>query len=172
MRRGNWGQHPDKRGKWFRGPFLVGIDSPLLASSAASVAFPVLTLTNLLDTQGPPTGCDSPSSMASGRNRGNSVPPRVYCRHRTCNGSPQPATIRRHTHNGAHLLRETMNSLDQKLDPSRFARIHRSKIVSLAHIQELQTLDNREYVVKLSDGSQHRSSRTYADRIDRWLRTQ
>jgi len=29
------------------------------------------------DTQGPPTGCDSPSSVASGRNRENSVPPRV-----------------------------------------------------------------------------------------------
>jgi|SRR5262249_2127086 len=77
-----------------------------------------------------------------------------------------------HTRNGAHLLRETMNSLEQKLDPARFARIHRSRIVSLAHIRELQALQNREYVVKLSDGSQHRSSRTYADRIERWLRTQ
>lgn len=75
-----------------------------------------------------------------------------------------------HTPNGAHLLRETMNSLEQRLDPARFARIHRSRIVSLAHILELRAIDNREYVVKLSDGSQHRSSRTYADRIDRWLR--
>src|SRR5215470_13866827 len=37
-----------------------------------------------------------------------------------------------HTRNGVHLLRETMNSLEQKLDPSRFARIHRSRIVSFA----------------------------------------
>jgi DNA-binding LytR/AlgR family response regulator len=77
-----------------------------------------------------------------------------------------------HTRDSSHLLRETMNSLEQKLDPSRFARIHRSRIVSLAHILELQAIDNREYVVKLSDGSCHRCSRTYADRIDRWLRTQ
>jgi two-component system LytT family response regulator len=74
-----------------------------------------------------------------------------------------------HTRHGAHLLRETMNSLEQKLDPAKFARIHRSRIVSLTRIVELRALDNREFVVKLSDGSQHRSSRTYADRIDRWL---
>lgn len=75
-----------------------------------------------------------------------------------------------HTRNGAHLLRETMNSLEQKLDPTRFARIHRSRIVNLARVLELRAIDNREHVVKLTDGSQHRSSRTYADRIDRWLR--
>lgn len=75
-----------------------------------------------------------------------------------------------HKRNGAHLLRETMNSLEQTLDPARFARIHRSRIVSLSHILELRAIENREYVVKPSDGSQHHSSRTYADRIDVWLR--
>ena len=34
---------------------------------------------------------------------------------------------------------------------------------------ELCAIDNREYLVKLSDGSQHRSSRTYADDVDNWL---
>ena len=76
-----------------------------------------------------------------------------------------------HARKGVHLLRETMNSLEKRLDPSKFARIHRSKIVSLASILELRTTDNREYVFRLSDGSQHRSSRTYADRIDCWIRT-
>jgi DNA-binding LytR/AlgR family response regulator len=74
------------------------------------------------------------------------------------------------TRNGAHLLRETMNSLEQKLDPDRFARIHRSRIVRLDRIVELRSIDNREYVVKLRDGTQHRSSRTYADRLETWLR--
>jgi len=74
-----------------------------------------------------------------------------------------------HTRNGVHLLRETMNSLEQRLDPAKFSRIHRSKIVNLARILELRALENREYVVKLSDGSEHRSSRTYSDRIERWL---
>jgi hypothetical protein len=75
-----------------------------------------------------------------------------------------------HTRAGIHLLRETMKSLEQRLDPARFARIHRSRIVSLPCILELRTIENREYIVKLSNGSQHRCSRTYAARIDSWLR--
>jgi len=75
-----------------------------------------------------------------------------------------------HTSTGTHLLRETMKSLEQRLDPARFVRIHRSRIVCLPLILELRSRDNREYVVKLSDGSQHRCSRTYAPRIDSWLR--
>jgi len=74
-----------------------------------------------------------------------------------------------HTRSGSHLLRETMNSLEEKLDLAGFARIHRSKIVNLARVLELRAIDNREYIVKLCDGSQHRSSRTYAARLERWL---
>jgi two-component system, LytTR family, response regulator len=76
-----------------------------------------------------------------------------------------------HTRNATHLLRETMNSLEARLDPSRFARIHRSRIVNLARVRELRTIENREFIVKLYDDSQHRSSRTYADRLERWLRS-
>jgi hypothetical protein len=36
-------------------------------------------------------------------------------------------------------------------------------------IQELRSIENHEFTVKLSDGSEHRSSRTYSDRVDRWL---
>jgi two-component system, LytTR family, response regulator len=75
------------------------------------------------------------------------------------------------TRNGAYLLRETMNSLEQKLDPTLFARIHRSRIIRFAQILELRSIENREYIVKLRDGSQHRSSRTYADRLETWLQS-
>jgi two-component system LytT family response regulator len=68
-----------------------------------------------------------------------------------------------------HLLRESMNSMEQKLDPAKFLRIHRSRIVRSTCVRELQALDNREYLVKLSDGSEHRSSRSYAVRLDEWL---
>lgn len=74
-----------------------------------------------------------------------------------------------HTQGTTHLLRETMNSLGQKLEPTRFARIHRSKIVNLARIVEVRSIENREYIVKLCDGSEHRSSRTYAHQIEGWL---
>jgi two-component system, LytTR family, response regulator len=68
-----------------------------------------------------------------------------------------------------HLLRETMTALEQKLNPSQFLRIHRSRIVRASCVRELRPIDNREYLVKLSDGSEHRSSRTYAERLDDWL---
>jgi two-component system LytT family response regulator len=69
----------------------------------------------------------------------------------------------------SHLIRETMNSLEEKLDPAQFLRIHRSRIVRARRIQELCPIDNREYLVRLSDGSEHRSSRSYADHLERWL---
>lgn len=68
-----------------------------------------------------------------------------------------------------HLLRETLNCLEQKLDPSQFLRIHRSKIVRVGCIRELKSIDNREYLVRLADGSEHRSSRSYADRLENWV---
>jgi two-component system LytT family response regulator len=62
-----------------------------------------------------------------------------------------------------------MNSLERRLDPVQFLRIHRSRIVRVRCVRELHPIDNREYLVKLSDGSEHRSSRSYADRLDTWL---
>ena len=69
----------------------------------------------------------------------------------------------------SHLIRETMNALEEKLNPAQFFRIHRSRIVRAKCIRELRAIDNREYLVTLSDGSEHRSSRTYADHLDNWL---
>jgi two-component system LytT family response regulator len=74
-----------------------------------------------------------------------------------------------HVRDRSHLLRESMNSLEKKLDPARFLRIHRSRIVQSRCIKELHSIDNGEYIVKLSDGSEHRSSRTYAKRLEHWL---
>ena len=74
-----------------------------------------------------------------------------------------------HVRGRSHLLRETMNSLEQNLDPGKFLRIHRSRIVRTSCIRELRSIENREFMVSLSDRSEHRSSRTYADRIEHWL---
>lgn len=74
-----------------------------------------------------------------------------------------------HVHGRSHLLRETMNCLEQRLDPAKFLRIHRSRIVRTACILELRSIDSREYLVKLSDGSEHRSSRSHARRLEEWL---
>jgi len=74
-----------------------------------------------------------------------------------------------HVNGRSFLIRETMSSLEQKLDPEQFLRIHRSRIVQSKDILELRSIENREFTIKLSDGSEHRSSRTYADRLERWL---
>jgi two-component system LytT family response regulator len=74
-----------------------------------------------------------------------------------------------HSGGRCYLLRETMSSLEEKLDPKQFLRIHRSRILRVGRIRELRGIDNREYLVTLSDGSEHRSSRTYADRLENWL---
>jgi two-component system LytT family response regulator len=74
-----------------------------------------------------------------------------------------------HVNGRSFLLRETLASLEQRLDPAKFLRIHRSRIVQSRGILELRSIENREFTMKLSDGSEHRSSRTYADRLERWL---
>jgi two-component system, LytTR family, response regulator len=74
-----------------------------------------------------------------------------------------------HCKDHSHLLHETMNSVERKLDPQAFLRIHRSRIVRLELIEEARSIDNREYIVRLSDGSEHRSGRTYAEHVENWL---
>ncbi len=74
-----------------------------------------------------------------------------------------------HSCGQSHLLRETMNSLEKRLDPAKFIRIHRSRIVRVKCIRELKAIGNREYIVKLSDGSEHRSGRSYANELVTWL---
>jgi two-component system LytT family response regulator len=74
-----------------------------------------------------------------------------------------------HVSGRSYLVRETMASLERRLDPAKFLRIHRSRIVQTGGILELRSIENREFTVRLSDGSEHRSSRTYADRLEDWL---
>ena len=67
------------------------------------------------------------------------------------------------------LLRETFNSLEKRLDPEKFIRIHRSTIVKAFRIRELQTMPNRELRLRLIDGTTLKVSRTYREHFDRWL---
>ena len=67
------------------------------------------------------------------------------------------------------LLRETLNTLEERLDPKKFVRIHRSAIVQVSRICELRTLPNRELRLRLTSGADLKVSRTYRDRLDPWL---
>jgi two-component system LytT family response regulator len=66
-------------------------------------------------------------------------------------------------HNGpkSYLLRETISGLESQLDPRKFLRIHRSAIVRIDRIKELQPWFHGEYHVILKDGKQLTLSRNY-----------
>jgi two-component system, LytTR family, response regulator len=59
------------------------------------------------------------------------------------------------------MLRETLASIEAKLDPAAFARIHRSAVVNVDRIAEMRPHDNGEYVVVLRDGTELKLSRSY-----------
>lgn len=64
-----------------------------------------------------------------------------------------------------HLLREPLHKLAGRLDPTQFTRIHRSAIVRLDRVAELQALSNRDHLLRLRDGTPLRASRTYVDAL-------
>ena len=70
-----------------------------------------------------------------------------------------------------HLLRETMNEMEAKLDPSKFLRIHRSTIVNIERIRELQQHFNGEYIVVLHDGTEHKLSRSRREQLQTLLKS-
>jgi two-component system LytT family response regulator len=72
---------------------------------------------------------------------------------------------RLHVGSETHLLRETMGGLETKLDPDKFLRIHRSTIVNIERIQELQPWFHGDYVVILRDGTQLTMSRNYRQKL-------
>jgi two-component system LytT family response regulator len=61
----------------------------------------------------------------------------------------------------SHLVRRTMNDMEQSLDPARFARIHRSTIVALDRVREMHPHVRGDWDVVLDDGTVLRLSRTY-----------
>ena len=64
-----------------------------------------------------------------------------------------------------HLVRTSLNDLERRLDPARFARVHRSVIVAKAEVREVQTLSCRDYLLHLKGGGELRMSRNYRDRF-------
>ena len=77
--------------------------------------------------------------------------------------------VRLHLKDQSHLFRETMNQMEARLDPQRFFRIHRSRIVNTERIKELQPWFNGEFVVVLQNGTQLRLSRSYREKLEERL---
>ena len=73
--------------------------------------------------------------------------------------------VRIHNAGKKHLLREKISHLEQQLPKGRFLRIHRSTIVNIDRIKELQPLSFGEYSVILHDGTRLTMSRSFRDRV-------
>lgn len=69
-----------------------------------------------------------------------------------------------HAGGEVHLLRETMANMEAKLNPDTFLRVHRSAIVNVNRIQEIQP-DGNDFIVLLKNGKTLGMSRSYRDKL-------
>lgn len=74
--------------------------------------------------------------------------------------------VRLHTATGRPLLRTALGKLLTQLDPGRFARIHRSAIVNIDCIREMQPYFSGDYLVILRSGTRLRLSRSYRQQLE------
>lgn len=68
-------------------------------------------------------------------------------------------TVRLHLADRVHDLRETMSALAARLDPRRFARVHRSAIINIRRVRDIHPWFNGYHVVTMDTGQQLRMSR-------------
>ena len=73
--------------------------------------------------------------------------------------------LKLHVGREAHMIRETMNNIEGKLDPAQFMRIHRSTIVNIDRIKELHPMFSGDYSAILRDGTELALSRNYRERF-------
>lgn len=78
--------------------------------------------------------------------------------------------VQLHAGKKSWLMRESLSSLETKLGPFGFTRIHRSSIVNVACVVELKGLDDGEYAVLLRDGTTLKLSRNYRQALSALLR--
>lgn len=69
--------------------------------------------------------------------------------------------VKLHVGRVAHTLREPLSALETQLDPRQFARVHRSAIVNLDSIREIQPWFSGDQVIILKSGAKLKLSRTY-----------
>ena len=77
--------------------------------------------------------------------------------------------VKLHVGGETHLIRETMNNLEEQLNPQKFIRIHRGTIINIEKIKELQPYFNGEYKVVLQNNIQVILSRGYRENFTKVL---
>jgi two-component system LytT family response regulator len=77
--------------------------------------------------------------------------------------------VRIHSGKTTHLLRETLSNLEARLHPAQFVRIHRSTIINIDRVQEMQPWFHGEYRVILPGGVQLTLTKNYKERLQEQL---
>lgn len=67
------------------------------------------------------------------------------------------------------LYRAALNDLAEKLDPRRFVRVHRSALINIESVLQLEPISHGEFEAVLRDGSRTRVSRTYRGQLEKRL---
>jgi two-component system, LytTR family, response regulator len=70
-----------------------------------------------------------------------------------------------HTGQESYRIRGPMSAVEASLDPEQFVRVHRSAIVNILHIKEMEPVFKGEYLIRLHTGARVSSSRTYTERL-------
>jgi two-component system, LytTR family, response regulator len=70
-----------------------------------------------------------------------------------------------HTSKTTPMVRQTLSAMETQLNPEKFRRVHRSAIVNVERIAELQPLFSGEYSILLHDGTKLTLSRNYKDKL-------
>lgn len=74
-----------------------------------------------------------------------------------------------HTPGGKYLKKMTMKSLEDVMDPGKFARVHRSFMVNLNQITQIEPFERDSYILKMRDGTQVPVSKTGYSRLRKVL---
>jgi two-component system LytT family response regulator len=73
--------------------------------------------------------------------------------------------VQLHVGRTGHLVHVGLSTLEKSLDPKLFLRVHRSIIVNVERIKELQPASHGEYIIKLAGGMELQSGRAYSDKV-------
>jgi two-component system LytT family response regulator len=79
--------------------------------------------------------------------------------------SAEEKYVKLHTKESSHLIRETMSKMEERLDSSKFKRIHRSYIVNIDFVKEMQPWSHGDYIVILKNGNKLTLSRRFRDNL-------
>jgi two-component system LytT family response regulator len=70
-----------------------------------------------------------------------------------------------HVGKKSYLIRDRLNTMERKLNPKTFGRIHRSRIINLNRVKALYPLFHGDHMIHLNDGTKLNMSRTYYEKL-------